>query len=280
MMHVDYLADVMPPRSTDQAVFPDLIRGNSVFEFFRSQGYQIVHTRESWVENDDDLVRSCAAHVLTSFQADDFSGALIRTTALEPVLKFFDILESRLQNQAQCDFSTIVDISEQVEGPKFVFAHLSVPHPPYIFGRNGEQVSGGTSTTDYSIEELYVDQAVFVSKRLQDVVEGLLSDPAYEPVIIIQADHGTAFGGGGDDEANYFERMGILNAYHLPRGGNDELYESITPVNSFRVVLNRYFDTGLELLPDTSYFTNTSLGKFNFRDVTNIVTKSRVSTNP
>ena len=37
-------------------------------------------------------------------------------------------------------------------------------------------------------------------------------------------------------------RTGILNAYHLPDGA-DSLYESISPVNSFRVVLNALFGT-------------------------------------
>lgn len=281
MEHIAYLADVMPEGSIDPVPLADLIRKNSVFEFFRSQGYEIVHTRESWVleETDDELI-NCAAHVLTSFHADDFSGALIRTTALEPVLKFFDVLESRLQSQALCEFSAIVDANTKFEGPKFVFAHLFVPHPPYIFGRNGEDVSGGTSTTDYSLDQLYVDQSVFVANELQKVVERLLADPAYEPIIIIQGDHGTAFGGDSYEVDNYFERMGILNAYHLPRGGNDDLYESITPVNSFRVVLNHYFGTELELLPDTNYFTNTGIGKFNFKDVTNILDGSPSSTTP
>jgi hypothetical protein len=46
------------------------------------------------------------------------------------------------------------------------------------------------------------------------------------------------------------EKTGILNAYLLPGAGNVLLYPSITPVNSFRVIFNAYFDTGLPLLPD------------------------------
>jgi len=218
--------------------------------------------------------------VLTSFHADDFSGALIRTTALEPLLKFFDVLESRLQSQSLCEFDVISDAKTRFDGPKFVFVHLFVPHPPYIFGRNGEDVSGGTSTTDYSLADLYVGQAVFVAKELQKSVERLLADPNYEPVIIIQSDHGTAFGGNAYEEDNYLERMGILNAYHLPRGGNENLYESITPVNSFRVVLNRYFGTDLELQPDTNFFTNTDVGKFNFKDVTAFLDDAATSVAP
>jgi len=46
-----------------------------------------------------------------------------------------------------------------------------------------------------------------------------------------------------------------LNAYHLPEGVNGAgLYPSISPVNSFWVIFNRYFGQDLELLPDRSYF--------------------------
>jgi len=33
------------------------------------------------------------------------------------------------------------------------------------------------------------------------------------------------------------------------------LYDSISPVNTFRVVLSQYFDTTMALLPDRSYFS-------------------------
>jgi hypothetical protein len=47
--------------------------------------------------------------------------------------------------------------------------------------------------------------------------------------------------------------MGILNAYYLPNFDKKLLYPSITPVNSFRLVFNSYFDGTFELLPDENY---------------------------
>ena len=50
--------------------------------------------------------------------------------------------------------------------------------------------------------------------------------------------------------------MAILNAYHLPEGGNQGLYENITPVNSFRIIFNNYFGGSFALLEDQSFFSD------------------------
>ena len=56
------------------------------------------------------------------------------------------------------------------------------------------------------------------------------------------------------------ERYSIFNVYHLPpapenAGSAVELYPSISPVNSFRVIFNRYFGTDYPLLEDKSIYT-------------------------
>jgi hypothetical protein len=49
------------------------------------------------------------------------------------------------------------------------------------------------------------------------------------------------------------EKLGILNAYYLPNVDKEFLHPSITPVNSFRLIFNLYFNADFELLPDESY---------------------------
>ena len=64
-----------------------------------------------------------------------------------------------------------------------------------------------------------------------------------------------------------YERMAILNACHFP-GDTAFLYDSITPVNTFRLVFNRLFGTNYPLLPDKSYFS-TMAHPYVFYDVDN-----------
>ncbi|HWL65696.1 MAG TPA: hypothetical protein VNP73_06955, partial [Actinomycetota bacterium] len=60
----------------------------------------------------------------------------------------------------------------------------------------------------------------------------------------------------------------ILNAYYLPGGHQQDLYPTISPVNSFRVVFNEYLGTDLPLLEDRSYAHRSTADLYNFIEVT------------
>jgi hypothetical protein len=73
------------------------------------------------------------------------------------------------------------------------------------------------------------------------------------PVIIIRATTARQPPGLGFPSDACWERADHERIYC---GRNRFLYPSISPVNSFRVVLNTYFQAGLPLLPDDTYFTS------------------------
>jgi hypothetical protein len=50
------------------------------------------------------------------------------------------------------------------------------------------------------------------------------------------------------------ERFSIFNAYYLPGDGKSALYDTITPVNTFRIIFNEYFGATWERLEDKSFF--------------------------
>jgi hypothetical protein len=138
-------------------------------------------------------------------------------------------------------------------GPKFVFAHILAPHNPFVFGPDGEPIERKTPFTlnddqdvvrfeDYALG--YRDQVVYLNQRVLEIVASLIKASSQPPVIIIQGDHGVPRISGSEDT--------ILNAYYLPGGAEKELYPSITPVNTFRVIFNQYFAGQLPLLADQS----------------------------
>ncbi|HLA97216.1 MAG TPA: hypothetical protein VJL34_02095, partial [Anaerolineales bacterium] len=98
----------------------------------------------------------------------------------------------------------------------------------------------------------------FVNRRLEETIDALLANSETPPVIILQSDHGpgSRLDWSSPGKTCLWERTAILNAYYLPGSGSDQLYPSISPVNSFRVILNAVFGTDLPLLPDNTYFTS------------------------
>ena len=164
----------------------------------------------------------------------------------------------------------------------FVFAHIIAPHPPYVFGRDGRpadisryyaMASGNHLVQKNGITRAesmrrYVDQVIFLNSKMKETVDRIFANSSVPPIIVIQGDHGPGcFLHHSRLEDSYLQdRMSILNAYYLP-GGADDLYDSVTPVNTFRVILNRYFGTRYRLLPDRNYYSAIE-APYKFIDVT------------
>ena len=138
------------------------------------------------------------------------------------------------------------------EGSYFVFAHFVIPHPPYSFGADGEWLEINVYTASYEeIARAYLNQVEYISREILAILDVIQQESDTPPIIIVQGDHGPP----PDLTNDPAIKMPILNAYYLPGVDPEQaLYPSISPVNSFRVVLDRYFGANLPLLEDRSYF--------------------------
>jgi len=184
----------------------------------------------------------------------EFSEGLIRKTVLSIpyVLHYFYVLFTRKHT---LDNINALEVLQETKKPTFIYAHIMIPHPPFAFDKDGKR-----TTFFVKVREGYLDQILYVNKRIMKIIDGILMKSKTKPIIIIQGDHG--IGGMTDDyEKSVKLRMNILNAYYLPGDGEKKLYDSISPVNSFRVILNEYFKTDYKLLPDRSYYSAKENGK-------------------
>jgi hypothetical protein len=132
----------------------------------------------------------------------------------------------------------------QLRSPKFVLVHILVPHSPFIFTADGNfRYPEDTSKNGYR------DNAEFIDRRILAAIHAILDQSAQPPIIILMGDHGPPPGRLATQE----DRLTILNAYYVNSETRAKLYDSISPVNSFRLILNEYFGEDYPLLKDISY---------------------------
>jgi hypothetical protein len=233
------------------------LKHSAVRAFLETNGYMVAAfptgwAFTEWTDADFYLDYARSATVLTEFETlvlattplriiDDFR-AFKQTNASRKDLRRLRVL-SLLEN-----IEKLPDKDERL----FVFAHIVVPHFPYSFDTNGEISSfKGEGATYEETQIAYVDQVKYINREILDVIDILISRSETPPIIILQGDHGPT----PDLSFTYTEKMPILNAYYLPGKKMDTLlYPSISPVNTFRVILNSYFDENLPLLDDKSYY--------------------------
>jgi len=114
----------------------------------------------------------------------------------------------------------------------------------------------------------YRRQIQYINNLILEMVDAILAQSETQPIIIIQGDHGPGayLHWGSLERTLPAERFGILNAYYFPDQDYAALYPSISPVNSFRVLLNQFFGGDYALIPDRHYYSRWSF-PFDFSEV-------------
>jgi len=263
-LNMGYLVGTNIP---DDGMLYNLIQNNKVMQLLNVVGYKTINIGSiANVSNMEvaDININCG-----SFLVNEYYQILFDVTMLKFLKKYFNF-EDLYRESFLSAFSKLSSIKRELgesNDPFFVFAHIFPPHPPYLFGPNGEPVNGDLSMKwDRSKKymKLYENQLIFVNKMMMKVVENIISNAKNETIIIIQSDHGTL---NFTDINNLEVQMKIFNAILLPEGDENNFYDSITPVNTFRIIFNHYFKTHYDLLKDKSYFPERKF-PYKFLDVT------------
>lgn len=246
-----------------------MIADNRVCRLLKRQGYTIVNvpTGFDFTENmpiaNINITRPLGTWFDLSFL--DISTVL---KALEPESG----LLGRLAQYKRRTFFDNIESIAQIAGPKFVFAHIMLPHPPFVFDRDGKLPPGGLELYQWEKTNRYIEQAQYTESETVKAVDTIVKR-CPDAVIIIQGDHGPQCHIVERQKPtlpNLKERMRILNAYRVPKAVRDRLYSSVTPVNSFRILFDQMFGYNIERLPDRSLYS-TFLTPCRLMDVTKVV---------
>jgi hypothetical protein len=113
----------------------------------------------------------------------------------------------------------------------------------------------GATKSDYV--EGFRSQVQYVNHRLIETVDQIQARSKQPPVIVVLSDHGPASGEWLSDlsHPSIIERFGILSALRMPGVTAGDIPEDLSAVNAFRLILNQYFDTRLDMLESKTYYT-------------------------
>jgi hypothetical protein len=253
----------------DNAKLPlaHLIQDNQVAATLKENGYRFV----AFTSGYGGVQFPSADVVHRATVLGDFEESIIQTTPIADLLeRAYDRRRRLHRRRIRYILDHLAD-SEADSASRFVLAHILSPHSPFVFRADGSPLPAKYGSLFYDEEgfepgnpadrarfiEGYRGQIDYVTRQIQRVLETLLADSTRRKIIILQGDHGpnATMEWLAPSSTALNDRMSILNAYWVPPDIRARLYPTITPINTFRIILNRYVGGTADLLPDRSYFS-------------------------
>ena len=256
---------------------------NYVNDFLKDQGYQtVVFDSGTGDTNDQDYDYFIASETVKSQEKgpiNPFEQFFLRTTL---GLLFFnspdhdpspaqtdDLIQSTVNQELSLRRERINYALDHIpdyapeDGHYFLFSHIYLPHIPFLYGPEGEELKYHKNINLYWYEveqdnyiKYYNYQIDYLNKKILDTIDTILANSKKPVVIVLQADHGDEkyLDRDAPTSQGINVRSAIFNAIYFSDQSYDELYPTMTPVNTFRVILNHWFGTQYPLLNDKVFF--------------------------
>ena len=286
LWNFEYVQPWIPPSDYRQYLIQP-IQNNRAFQLLDEIGYTTVS-----FEGTVGYTQIDQADVLLSdfLPINKFEAMLLMDSPLEPISNIFDLkiplpTHRTRQTTILYKLDTLKEVPTAIPGPKIVYDHILLPHPPFEFDRYGNILpqeqpykmwdDSETAGGEYEYQKGYREQVIFANIKILEAVDAILAKSETPPIILVMGDHGPAsmFHFDIDSPGCLWERTSNLYALRLPGHQDDgTVYETITPVNTFRVIFNTYFGAELPLLEDRTYLASSA-----YRDTIKDITNSRDS---
>jgi hypothetical protein len=286
-LNMEYVQSLVRPTGqpmADRSLLDRLIDRSSVSAEFGRRGYRYLAITTGFPA----LEFASADVVLPEQQHRLLLGAALLD--LTPFARNAFIRQSQFQSRRDAlkeGFQSLKSLGANVARPRFVVVHILAPHPPFVFGAEGQPIqpammfgysdgshyrAGGGSESSY--REGYRGQAQWVDTQVIESLDSLLATAPVPPIIVIQGDHGSKLELDQESAVNtdVNECFSNLTAVLAPKNIQDEVQADITPVNLFRVILRGMFGENLADLKARCYYSKWS-APLEFEDITDRLEK-------
>lgn len=263
MTYLNHLSDSITIDFKNRNTLYKMISDNKVSKFLKKKGYQTIHFGSTYGPT---IKNYYSDYNFSSELFDQFTADFLNTTALSPLVAI--TYRGKYKKNILYTFENLPKL-EEIKKPKFVFAHIMSPHPPYLFKENGDTVDNASFLVNnyWNKKELnsYLGQIKFINKKIKILVDDIMNNNS-NSVIILQSDHGPSFLSDKEENgkpnwsnpANDFlrERHKIFNAIYISSNFKNSLYDSISSVNTFRSVFNSVFQENFKILNDSTFLSS------------------------
>ncbi len=263
MFSSSYLSNLNdhPEQAFQDALARRTVHDNPTFPLLRRAGYEITVISSGY----EHLGLRSADQYVDTGQPNEFEYALLANVSATAIWNALDPqhdLEA-IRQRTRDDLASIVNLANSESStPRFVFAHLPVPHWPFVFDTDcgpapgTGQVEGGSGRhagTDVTIAAT-VAQTTCVDRMLTQAVTQLVSAEP-DAVLVVMSDHGPEehLDWWAPDAAGINERTANLLAIRTP-GRTGVVPADTTLVNLMPLLLNGLLGTTLPMQPDAFWF--------------------------
>lgn len=234
-----------------------LLASNRLVPFLEKNGYSIINasvfqlnktaplqTPKEWWGQPEDMIRN-----------QTIFNRINRDLGWLKAQYFPSFFNNPVQKSIEADVALIDMVKSKIDScislhakeQKFVFAHFFLPHDPYKFDSTGK-----LSTLNFNqylnaikTNQPYIEQIAYTRNFIINSAAVIKKNNKRPAVIIIQGDHGLRV----YDQKKYGadEMFNILSAVYFPDGDRNAISDSLFAPNTFRIVLNKYFNQQLPL---------------------------------
>lgn len=258
------LAEPLPEPQFDRAMMNAYLGSHQhlspVLTTFRKLGYHVLFANMAGTKTD-----ACEPYCIEGQQNLTFQQVeMLGMTPIRESLRRFrpDIWKNVTTFYQKDPLDVVRKISPNAPEPYFLFAHILSPHPPYIYTASCELRDEFLFELDPSValfkdrEEMYTlykEQLTCVNTRMAAALEEILKkDP--DAIIVVQGDHGLGKLAEDQPHADKLRsRYGILNAFRIPQSCGRYLYDSISSVNTFRLIFSCLSGAEPVFVPDRQF---------------------------
>ena len=231
------------------------LNNNKVMSIFSNQNYSIIETNSMmrWKNFSDVDTKLCYD---TNFINSEFLDQVLGKSIIRYFLEKYQ--QDTRRDTVRCTFDVLNEITLKTDGPKYVFSHVYVPHPPFLFGPNGENVIPDrreiSGLQSWENPQGYINQLIYATNEITVVIKNIVkNDP--NAIIIVQGDTGTLTGADISKKTmkEIYQAHSILYAVRIP---DVEDSDYMIPVNTYRIIFNNYFNMNYDYLEYHSYLVH------------------------